>query len=170
VKVLAVVIRIVLRAKALVRGERFDERAVNAKMLIRHQPLLLRARYNLSEERFGDIAVDQAVSILGKTRWVPDRIVGTKTDEPSEQEVIVELLDQKPLAADTVRRLQEQGSEQPFWGNRTPAIGRINPVQVARNAAKRAVDQQKQSPQRMIRWNHLLVVEMIQHPTLLEVA
>ncbi len=48
---------------------------------------------------------------------MPNRIIRVEADEPAEQQVVVELLDQHPLRANTVDRLQQQGQQLLLWGN-----------------------------------------------------
>jgi len=51
----------------------------------------------LDHEFLKDIALLQAVTVLGEGRRVPHRIVRRKPDKPAVQEIVVELLHQLPL-------------------------------------------------------------------------
>ena len=44
-----------------------------------------------------------------------------QADQPAEQQVVAELLNQHPLGANAVDRLQQQGQQQLFWRNRGAA-------------------------------------------------
>lgn len=45
---------------------------------------------------------------------MPDGVVGIEPDKPAEEQVVVQLRDQHPLAVDAVDRLQQQGQKQLF--------------------------------------------------------
>src|SRR5687768_2336031 len=42
--------------------------------------------------------LEEAIAILGKGRRIPHGIVQAQADEPAKQQVVLELLDQQPLA------------------------------------------------------------------------
>ena len=46
------------------------------------------------------VATRQFYAVLGEHRHVPHRIVDAETDEPAEQQIVVQLLHQLPLRAD----------------------------------------------------------------------
>lgn len=60
------------------------------------------------EEDLGDVAVEQPVSVLGKDRGHPDRIIRVQTDKPAEEQIVIELLHELSLAPDRIKYLQEQ--------------------------------------------------------------
>ena len=69
---------------------------------------------------FADVVacgIEQAVAVLGEHRVVPDLVVDRKPNEPAEQQVVVELLDQHPLGSNPVDRLQQQGQQKLLWRN-----------------------------------------------------
>jgi hypothetical protein len=53
--------------------------------------------------------------------WHPHRILDTEPDKPAKQQVVVDPLDQLPLRADRIERLQQQRSHQPFRPDRLVA-------------------------------------------------
>ena len=53
----------------------------------------------------------------------PDGIVDAETDEPAEQEIVVELLHQLALGTDRVERLQERRAQELLGRDRGPAFG-----------------------------------------------
>jgi hypothetical protein len=89
----------------------------------------------------GDIAVEQPIPVLAEHRRIPHRIVHRQTDEPAEQQIIVELLHQLPFRADRVERLQRQRPQQPLRWNRRPAVAGVKLAQIAREIPQRRVDQ-----------------------------
>jgi hypothetical protein len=67
---------------------------------------------------------------------MPDRIIRTQTDKPAKQQVVLQLLQQKPLAADSIERLQQRGQQQLLGRHRWPAFcgiqlteGGIEPIE-----------------------------------------
>jgi hypothetical protein len=108
----AVVVRAILAPHALVARPSLDQRAVNAEVLARQQPALL-GHVHRGVEQFGHrLVLDQPVAVLAEHRVVPHRVVDRQAHEPAEQQVVVDLLDQLPLAADAEQHLQQHGAHQ----------------------------------------------------------
>lgn len=78
-------------------------------MLRAQQRLDLRRRQQEFEEVGHEPLVEQPVLVFGECGRVPAGIVGVENDKPAEQQVVVQLLDQHPLRADALDRLQQQG-------------------------------------------------------------
>ena len=53
---------------------------------------------------------------------MPDRNVGAESDKTAEQQVVVELLQQPPLRADPINRMQKCGQNQLLRWNRWQAF------------------------------------------------
>ena len=60
----------------------FDERAVDAEVLARHQPTLLGPVEETGQERRRDRALEQLIAVLREGRGVPDPIVDAEADKP----------------------------------------------------------------------------------------
>ena len=67
---------------------------------------------------------------------MPDRIIRAQAHKPAEQQVVVQLLEQQPLGADPVERLQQRGQKQLLRKYRGPAFcgvelteGGIEPIE-----------------------------------------
>jgi len=67
---------------------------------------------------------------------MPYGIVGIEANEPAEQQVVVQMLDQHPLRADAIDRLKQQGQQQLLGRNRGAtalgvelAGGGVQPIQ-----------------------------------------
>ncbi len=117
-------------------------------MLIRHQPLGL--RLDPCKERLRQLLIQKPVAILAEYRVIPHRVVDLQSDEPAEQQVVVELLHQQPLAANRIEHLQQQRPEQPLRSDRRPALGRIQAVEFCRHLRQHQVHQLTDRTQRMI--------------------
>ena len=91
-------------------------------MLVRQEPLHAGQGQHRRHERRRDVAFQQPVAIFAEHRGHPDRIVHRKSDEPPEQEVVVELLHQLPLRADGVEGLQQQRAQQLLGRDRGAAV------------------------------------------------
>src|ERR1019366_2162777 len=85
-----------------------DQRAVDGKMLVREQALGTRLIDHRVEKALRYLAHQQTLAVLGEDGHVPYRIVDVEPHKPAKQEVVIELLHQKPLAAHRVEHLQEQ--------------------------------------------------------------
>ena len=53
---------------------------------------------------------------------MPDGIVGAEAHKPKEQQVVVEMLQQKPLRADGVERLLQRSQQQLLGRDRWPSL------------------------------------------------
>jgi hypothetical protein len=62
----------------------------------------------MDEKLLRQILVQQPVAILAEHRVIPHRVVDLQTDKPAEQQVVVELFHQQPLAAHRIKHLQQQ--------------------------------------------------------------
>ena len=108
----AVAVRSVLAPHALVAGPGLDERAVDAEVLTRQQSTLV-GHFHGSIEEFGDrVVLDEAVAVLAEDRVVPHSVLDGQADEPAKQQVVLDLLDELPLAAHAVEHLQQHRAHQ----------------------------------------------------------
>ena len=64
------------------------------------------------EELRGDIGTQQPVAVLGECRVIPNSIVDGETNEPAEQQIVVDLLHQLLLGAHRIERLEKRGAKQ----------------------------------------------------------
>jgi hypothetical protein len=102
----------ILGLEALVRGPRLDQRAVDREVLVRQQRFDLGLFQQLGHELVEHLALLKALAVLGEGGGVPHPIVGRQSDEPAEQQIIVELLHQQPLRPQAIKHLQQQGAQQ----------------------------------------------------------
>ena len=122
----------VLRHKALHAGPGLDQRAIDRKVVAGEQPLTCGRFSTLIKELGCDIAVEQPIPVLAEHGCIPYRIVDRQSDEPAEQQIVVELLHQLPLRAHRVEGLQQQRPQQSFRRDRWPAVPRIKLVKFPR--------------------------------------
>lgn len=108
---------IILGPEALDGGPGFDERAVNAEMLIRQEPGLAGLRHDLGQKKACNLGMDQPLQVGGKARVVPDLLVQGQAHKPAKENVVVDLFNEQTIAANGVEGLQEQGLEQLLGGN-----------------------------------------------------
>lgn len=66
--------------------------------------------HDLGEQRQNRLVLRQAVTVLAKGYVAPHDIVDAQADGAAKQHVVIELRDQLPLAANTVRRLRQMGA------------------------------------------------------------
>ena len=103
-------------------GPGLQQGAIHREVLVAEQRLDLRCRHQLLEEAAHDLLIEEPLTVLGERGGVPDRIIRAQTHKPAEQQVVVELLQQQPLRADPVERLQQRGQQQLLGRHRWPAF------------------------------------------------
>ena len=59
----------------------------------------------------------QPVAILAEGRVIPDFVVDTQANEPAIKQVVVDVLNQLPFAANTEQHLAQRSPQQPFRRN-----------------------------------------------------
>ena len=87
---------------------------------------------------------------------MPDRIVGAQTDKPAEQQVVVQLLEQQPLRADPVERLQQRGQQQLLRRHRGPAFRGLQLTEGGIESIEGLIREFSDPPKRMIGRDPLL--------------
>src|SRR5579862_3540210 len=153
------------RLETLLRCPRFDERPVHGEVLVGHVALSP-LQYPL-EEAPRRLLVEQSIPVLREHGGIPHPLVHVHPHEPSEQQVVVQLLHQQPLTADRVEDLQQQRPQQPFRSNRRPSRVRIQPRKVARHLFQHFIHQRPNLSQRVIGRHSLLRRHVAEHPILL---
>jgi hypothetical protein len=147
------VVRSVLGAEILLRGPGLNQSSVHGEVFIAHE--LLRLAVYLSKEPQRHFGVQQPVTVLRKHRMVQDRIVHGQVHEPAEQEVTVDLLNQKPFGANREENMQQQGVQNVLGRNRRTIMTGIQGVQLGVERLQHLVGQLVNRPQRMI-WRNSL--------------
>jgi hypothetical protein len=144
-----------LRRKLLPRP-RLEECAVDREVLVGQQAPTPRLLHDVLEERTGDVAGEQALAILREGGWCPHRVVHRQAHEPAKQQVVLQLLDQHPLATNRVEHLQQQRAQQMLRRHRRPTGLRVEQREPRRQARQRGIRHLPNRPQRMIRRHPLL--------------
>src|SRR3954467_12686014 len=150
----------VLGPEALHRRPCLDQRAIHREVLAREPPLDLRASQDRAEEAMRYVALQQPVAVLGEYRHVPNRRLDRQADEPTEEDVVGQLLHQLPLRADREERLKQQGPQQLLGRDRGPSGQRVELIEVGRQTRQRRVHQQADLAQWMIRRHQRLRVHV----------
>jgi len=86
-----------------------DQRAVHAEVLARQQSALLGHLHRRVEQLGHRVVLDEPVAVLAEHRVVPHAVLDGQAHEPAEQQVVLNLLDELPLAAYAVEHLQQHG-------------------------------------------------------------
>jgi hypothetical protein len=79
-----------------------------------------RRRDGAREELRGDVAIGQALPILGERGGLPHGSFRFETDEPALEQSVLELLEHLALASDRMEQLQQQRAQQLLGTNRRP--------------------------------------------------
>lgn len=80
---------------------------------------------------------------------MPDRINRAQAHKPAEQQVVVELLQQQPLGADPIERLQQRGRQHLLWRNRWAAFQGIQLAEGGIQSIQSPIRQLANPPERM---------------------
>jgi len=156
-------------SKALETRCRFNQRAVYAEVLVTQQVQAIGLEHHRVEELAADAVAQQPRAVLGKCAVVEAGLNQVHVQEPAEQQVIGQLLTERPLAAHRVQTDQQTGFEQPLGRNRrtTFPITGIHLIEQRRQLQQCNVREAFDRPQRMIRRDQHLWVNERQHTRLL---
>jgi len=78
------------------------------------------------EEHARQVFVEQALAVGAEGGVVPDLVFDVQAHEPAIEQVVVDGLDQQPLAADGEQDLQQQGFQEHLGRYRRAAFARIH--------------------------------------------
>lgn len=136
-------------------GPGFQQRPIDGEMFVRQQAGDAGLTADRIEERRGDVASQQALTVLAERGRRPDRIVHVQADEPAEEQVVLQFFHQQPLAAHGVQHLQQQRAQQLFRRHRGTSDRRVERVELRRQLAERGVRHRANRAQRMVGGNPL---------------
>ncbi len=71
--------------------------AIHREVLVAEQRLDIWSTHQRLQEAPHHLLIEQPLAVLGECGGVPDRIIRAQPHKPAEQQVVVELLQQKPL-------------------------------------------------------------------------
>src|SRR6201981_3037725 len=152
-----------LALEALKRSPGLDQRTVDREVVVREQSPRLRLRHYLPEEVSGDLVFQQTVAVGRKARMVKARLVPLQIQKPAEQQIVVELFAEHPLAANRIQRHQQRGLEQTLGRNRRPPQWAVHLLEDRRQLLERGIGHLLDTPQRMLLGNSLFQVDHHQH-------
>ena len=119
--------------KLLVLAQASSSVPSTEKCSVESRPAHPRLRQHGRQEARRYLAIQQPVAVLGEGGGVPDRIVHAEPDEPAEQQVEVDPLDQLAFGPDRVEGLQQQRPQQPLGRDRIPPRRRVERVELSRH-------------------------------------
>lgn len=105
-------------------------------------------RLDALEEQAYHILVEQAVAVLAEGRVVPYRLIHREADEPTKQQVEIDLLNQLPRGTDGVDHLEQRRAQQPLRCYRGPPLGGVETVEILVHRRQDSIDQLAQGTQR----------------------
>src|SRR5262249_4895771 len=148
--------------KAFEAGRRFDQRAVDAEVLVAEQVQAIRLLHHRVKELATDAVPQQPLSVLGKGAVVEARLEHVHIQKPSKQQVIGQLLTEGAFAAHRVQTDQQAGFEQALRRNRRPTftVSGVHLVEQGRQLQQCGIRVALDSPQRMVyRYQRLRIDE-----------
>lgn len=131
--------RPVTRSDALQRGQRLQQRPVDGEVLLRDGLVALRLLRDRRQKLLSCSMFEQSLRILREGRVVQRRVTDVETEEPLEEQVIVQALAELPLAAQRVQCHQERALQQVLRWHRTPTAGRVHRGEGRRQFRQRCV-------------------------------
>src|SRR5438132_1219482 len=154
---------LILALEALQRGPGFDQRPINGKVLVREQSERVRLRDSLPEELASNFSLQQALAVSTEARMIEARLVQLHVQKPAEQQIVVELLTEQPLAANRIQRHQQRSFEQTLGRNRRTPQHAVDLVKDRRQLSQRQIRHLLDARQRMLLGNSLFQVHYQQH-------
>ena len=118
-------------------------------MLIAEQRLDLRGAHQLLQKLPHHLVIEEALPVLGERGGVPDRIIRAQAHKPAVKQVVVQLLEQQPLGANPVERLQQRGQQQLLRRHRGPAFCGVELTEGGIEPIEGLIRQLPDPPQRM---------------------
>src|SRR5258708_3736234 len=113
------------------------------------------------------IAFQQTLAVLAEYRGHPHRLIHVQPHKPAEQQVVIKLLHQQPLAAHRVQHLQQQGPQQLLRRDRRPPVRRVESRKFRRQLLQHGIHDLANRPQRMFLRHSLLRRNVAVHRSLL---
>lgn len=143
-------ILVILGAKAFHRCPGFNQGAVHGEVFLRQQSSPLRTALDSLKKRRGHLMFDKPVPVFGKGRMIPDLILQGEPDEPTKKQIVIQLLDQHPLAANGIEHLQQRSAQQLLRRNRWTARVRVHLLEQGRQILQGTIDHNPNGTQRMV--------------------
>ena len=86
-------------AEALLSCPCLQQRSIHSEVLIGEQIPLACLLEHSREKSLGNVTFQQTLAILHEHRHIPNRVVHVQANEPTEQQVVIQLLHQHAFAA-----------------------------------------------------------------------
>ena len=134
------VIVFVLGAKAFHGGPCFNQRAVDGEVFTAHPAFLIGLGHHADEEQMRDIMLEESLLVLAQAGGVEDFLIQIHVQEPAKQEVVANLFDQQPFAANGEQGHQDLALEQPLGRDGGPSQLGIHLVEQGGEIFQDAID------------------------------
>src|ERR1700733_739957 len=149
---------------------RLDQSPVNRKGFVAEQPMLASSLKNPLEKHVGNFPLRKSLPVLGERCRIPNLIVHAQPDKPAEQEIVIKLLHQHPLATDAVEHFDQQRPQQLLRCDRRSSNFRIQPLELCRHLQEYLIDHLAHWPKRMVTRNSLSQRSVAEHFVLLKIV
>jgi len=156
----------VFALEALVRRPSLDQGAVDAEVLVADEPRPVGAVLDALEEHARQVFVEQALAVGAEGGVIPDLVFDAQAHEPAIQQVVVDGLDQQPLAADGEQDLQQQGFQEHLGWHRRAAFARIHGLELGAHAGQQGIDQRPQLAQGVLGRHPVFKADGAEHGSL----
>jgi len=126
------------------------------KVLIAEQRIDIWSAHQFLQKAAHGLVIEEPLAVVRKGGGVPNWIVRPQANNPAVQQVVVELLEQKPFGANPVERLQERGQQESLWRHRGPAFCGVERAKGGIEPIKGRIRQFSDPPQRITGRDSLL--------------
>ncbi len=152
---------VVLRAEAVERGPRFDQRAIEAEVFARDLALRTRQRHDFREKQIGHIVLQQAPLVLAVRRSIEQLLIERRVHERADHQVGLRSPAEPWIRPHRVKRLQHLPLQQRLGRNRGRPALRLDLIKVLFDRSQRLVAHPLDRPDRMISRDQHLNVDQI---------
>jgi hypothetical protein len=96
-----------------------------------------------------DVSRQQPVAVLGEHRRHPHRLVDAETNEPTEQQIVLQLFHQLAFGADREQDLDQRRTQQALRRDGWAAVTRVKSAKIGVQAGQRGINHGLDLAQRM---------------------
>ena len=116
-----------------------------------------------SEEPVGDVVVQQPVTVLRERRRIKGPVIDRETEEPLEQQVVVQSLTELSLGTDRVQRHQHRCFQQLLGWHRRPTAAGVHRFELVFELGEYEIDNLTDPTDRMPGRDQILRTQRRQH-------
>lgn len=157
------ILRSVFGLETLDGSPRLNEGTVYNEMIIGQKLCSAGLLYDLCQKLSGGVRLDEPLLVGGERRLIQYRFTQGESQKPAEQNIVADLLNQKPVAPDGIQGLKRKTFQQFFRCYRKKTSVGIHSPEFPVKFSKRFVSHGPDGAQRMILRNEGLLRQSNEH-------